>query len=124
MMDPDALSLKTSSHKPKQTRAPRHKAGERFLLGPIPMNWLDKASRSSGRGSAFQVAIAIWHISGLKKQARRVKLVSSVLRNMGINRHACYRGLRVLEDAQLIHVERHAGRLPIVTILDCSEPAD
>ena len=123
-MDPDALSLKRAPHKPQQARAPHHKSGERFLRGPIPMNWLNKASRTSGRGSAFQIAIAIWHISGLKKQARRFRLVSSVLKNMGINRHACYRGLRVLENARLIHVERHAGRLPIVTILDCSEPPD
>ena len=119
-MDPSSLSLKGHILPPKKEprkKAPHHKSGEHFLRGPIPMNWLAAASKASGHGSGLGVAIALWYLSGLNQQAKKVKLSSSVLRKMGIERHAVYRGLKTLEKAGLVSVERHAGRLPVVTIL-------
>ena len=122
-MDPKALTLTNRPLTPKrEKKAPRHKSGEHFLRGPIPMAWLCAASRASGNGSGFKVAIALWYLSGLNRQARTVKLKGSVLREMGVDRHAAYRGLVTLEEAGLISVERHPGRSPLVTILDVGRP--
>lgn len=115
-MDPRTLSLPSLSITPRG-KAPRHKSGEHFLRGPIPMSWLCAASIASGHGSGFNVAMVIWYLSGLNHQARTVKLRGSALRKMGIKRHASYRGLQALESAGLVSVERHPGRSPVVTIL-------
>lgn len=79
------------------------------------MQWINTAGKASGRGSGLQVAIALWYESGLNRQASRVKLRGSMLRAMGVNRHAGYRGLNSLEDANPVKVERHPGRCPLVT---------
>lgn len=86
------------------------------------MDWLCAASKACGRGSGFKVAIALWYLSGLNRQARTVKLSGSVLREFGIERHAGYRGLGALEAAGLVIVERHPGRSPLVTIIDIGAP--
>jgi hypothetical protein len=103
-------------------KAPHPKQGRRFLRGPIPLDWINAATRASGRGSGLQVALALWYLSGLNRQARTVKLRGSVLRAMGLDRHAGYRGLKALENANLIEVERRPGRCPVVTLLDIEEP--
>lgn len=116
-MDPKALTLPRRSITSKREKAPHHKTGEHFLRGPIPMDWLYAASKASGRGRGFQVAIVLWYLSGLNHQTRTVKLSGSVLTKMGIKRHAGYRGLAALEKAGLVHVEKHDGRAPLVTLL-------
>ena len=120
-MDPRTLTLSGRSITPKREKAPRHKRGECFLRGPIPIAWLYAASIASGQGSGFKVAIALWYLSGLNHQAKTVKLSGSVLREMGIERHAGYRGLEALEKAGLVNIKRHPGRLPLVTILSVEE---
>lgn len=85
------------------------------------MDWLCKASKASGHGSGFKVAIALWHLSGLNHKAKTIKLRGSVLRDMGVERHAVYRGLDALADAGLVRVERHPGQSPIVTLLGVGE---
>jgi hypothetical protein len=40
---------------------------------------------------------------------------------LGVLRHAAYRALRNLQKAGLIEVQRHVGRLPVVTILAGAE---
>ena len=52
------LRIKTSFNSRSSTRLPRPKAGERFLKGPIPMDWLSAAARLPGK--SLHVAIAIW----------------------------------------------------------------
>ena len=81
------------------------------------MDWINIASKASGTGSGFNVAIALWYQSGLNCQAKTVKLSGSVLRKMGIERHAGYRGLEALEAVDLIRVERRPGQSPMVTLL-------
>ena len=101
--------------------APRHKHGEPFLCGPIPLNWITHAANAAGRGSGLAVALALWYLSGLNKHAATVRLNGSTLRLFGLKRHASYRGLRALEAANLVKVKRHDGRNPIVTLLQFSE---
>ncbi len=117
MIDPKNLSLPGRSPNPKKGKAPRHKPGNHFLCGPIPMDWLCAAAMASGQGSGFKVAIALWYLSGLNRQAGTVKLSGSVLCKMGVERHAGYRGLKVLEEAKLVSVVRSPGQSPMVTLL-------
>lgn len=124
MIDLHDLALEGVAPPRKSEKAPRHRAGERFLRGPIPMAWLCAASRASGQGSGFNVGIAIWYLSGLNKQAGTIKLSGSVLREMGIERHAGYRGVRALEAAGLVRVEHRPGKVPLVTILDVDRPGE
>ncbi len=118
MMDPSKLAITRKPSAISPGRAPRHKQGEAFLRGPIPLSWLSTASNVSGQGSALKVALAIWYLSGLNQQNKTVKLQTSTLRLFGVERHSAYRGLKVLEHAGLIHVMRHPGRTPVVTLLE------
>ena len=100
---------------------PRHKRGEKFLKGPIPWKWLCRAAVLCGK--AFQVAIAIWFLAGVHKR-REIKLSGQAVEDLGVSRYACYRGLKLLEKAGLISVQRAPGRKAIVTILDFTEGAN
>ena len=101
---------------PKQgAEPPRQIRTDRFLKGPIPWAWLTTAAQEPGQ--ALHVAIVIWFLSGLNK-SRKIALSGKILRTMGVNRHAGYRGLKALEKAALVTVERHPGRNPVVAILD------
>jgi hypothetical protein len=111
------FGAKKSSGKEKN-HAPRHKKGELFLCGPIPWNWLATASKANGKGSAIQVALAIWFLSGLNHKSATVKLTRKTLNQLGIERNASYRGLRVLEESGLVVVTRKPGSCPVVTILE------
>jgi hypothetical protein len=85
------------------------------LRGPIPLDWLSRAAALPGR--SLHVAMAIWFMAGLKKTA--VVPVSNITGlQFGLDRNAKYRALEWLENANLITVERRAGRAPIVTILE------
>jgi hypothetical protein len=99
----------------KRHKVPRHKAGDRFLKGPVPWNWITAAAKL--RGKALQVAVALWFLAGLKRSGR-VALPLSSLAEMGVDRFAASRGLAALEKSGLISVIRHSGRKPIVTLLD------
>jgi hypothetical protein len=101
-------------------RLPRHRRGERFLLGPIPLAWLCPACRL--RGKALTVAMALWFQAGLQGGSPTVVLTRSLLRQFGVtDRHAGYRALKALEAADLVEVERHTGRCPRVTIRNAGD---
>jgi hypothetical protein len=124
MMDPARLALgkRRVSPKHEKRKLPHHKTGQRFLRGPIPWSWLRKAATASGHGSGFKVAVALWFLAGIHKQTATVKLSGKVLYELGVERHAGYRGLAALEEAGLVTVERYPGRNAVVTILDGSDP--
>jgi hypothetical protein len=119
-IDPKKLSLpvKKVQLALQSKQPPRHKRGEKFLKGPIPMNWLYKAGQLSGK--ALQVALAIWFLAGMHN-SREIKISGPAVANFGVNRHAYYRGLNMLEHADLVSVRRGSGRKALVTILDISE---
>ena len=118
-IDPKKLSLPGGSRAtPPSKKPPRQKAGEKFLRGPIPWNWLAQAARLPGKAS--QVAITVWFLAGIKDR-RTVALSGSVLEDLGVDRFAKYRGLEALEKAGLVSVSRHPGRNPMVTILNLEE---
>jgi hypothetical protein len=116
-MDVDRLRLPQSAVKmpAKRSRLPRHRPGEEFLCGPIPLNWINRACRL--RGKALAVGLALWFKAGTQRDSATVVLSSKLLRRFGVaDRKAGYRGMTALEDAGLVEVERHRGRCPRVTI--------
>ena len=95
---------------------PRHRRGEQFLKGPIPVWWLRQATSLPGR--ALHVGLEIWFRAGLT-ESRTVSVSLSRLRLApGTPRSTASRGLRSLERAELVSVDRLPGRKPIVTLLD------
>jgi hypothetical protein len=99
-------------------RLPKHRPGERFLKGPIPWSWLTLAARQPGK--ALQVALALWHLAGMKG-TQGVALNLSRLESLGVSRHAASRGLKALVAAGLAHVDARQGRKALVTLLECPE---
>ena len=105
----------TSAALPHSRRPPRHKPGEKFLKGPVPLRWLTRAARLPGR--SLHLGTALWYLAGLHR-ARTVSLPNSVLAQFGVDRHAKYRALNWLEGDALVIVERHPSRNPVVTLLE------
>ena len=89
--------------------------GEKFLSGPIPLAWLSKAAEFSGKPLA--VGLAIWFEAGVTKSLK-VPMGHALLAKFHVERKAGASGLRKLERAGLVEVERHAGRNPVVTIIE------
>jgi DNA-binding transcriptional ArsR family regulator len=103
---------------PQHPRTPRHKARELFLKGPIPWRWVQAAARLPGH--ALAVGLALWHLIGLRK-CHMVRLSPSKPRSLGLSPRVARRGLKALERAGLLAVDRHRGRSPDVTVLDVAE---
>jgi hypothetical protein len=97
-------------HEEQHERRARH-----FVKGPIPVNWLARAAIH--RGKALAVGLAVWHCAGLKKRRDCLALCPKMLARFGIARQAGYRGLRALESANLVRVDRGRGRCPRVSIV-------
>ena len=86
-----------------------------FLKGPVSWNWIVRASELPYR--ALEIGLCIWRLSGITK-GRPVLLGNRELEPFGIDRPTKSRGLRALEAARLIKVQRKHGSLPTVTLLD------
>lgn len=118
---PDQLRL--NAHAPALSRpsrrAPRHKAGHKFLKGPIPLNWLSAAAVQPGK--ALHVALGLWFWVGVKKSCEVALSMSWLGTTCGVNRYSGYRGLAALEKVGLVSVVRHRGRKPLVTVLEVSD---
>jgi hypothetical protein len=101
-------------------RVPRHKVGQKFLKGPVPLDWLGVAAKQPGK--AIHVAIGIWVWAGIKNSRQVAFSMSWLQRTFGVNRCSGYRGLTALEKVGLVSVSRHRGRKPLVTLLDLRVP--
>lgn len=84
-----------------------------FLKGPIPLPWLVVAGGLPGK--ALLVAVGIWYLAGLGKRMT-VKTTGRLWRELRLTRQAGYRGIKALEKAGLIAVERLPGRATVVTL--------
>ncbi|NRP52386.1 hypothetical protein XMV242_000845 [Marinobacterium sp. xm-v-242] len=116
---PDGLRPESAPTKEKVVdKASRKRITGRFLRGPIPLEWLMKASQLSGQ--ALHVAIAIWFLTGVKN-TNSVQLSNKLLSEFGVNRYSKRRALRQLISADLISVEQGRGKSPVVTVLECSD---
>lgn len=117
LVDIDALrvvdggGVRASARRPP----PRPRQRERFLKGPIPWPWLERAGALPGK--ALHVAIRLWFEVGLTRSSK-VSISMTGMTKMGGSRFAASRGLAALEGAGLVSVVRHAGRKPQVVMLE------
>jgi hypothetical protein len=100
---------------PDQIRAATERK-VRPYLGRADWPWLLVAMNLPGR--ALAVGLAAWHLRNLTRSTA----VALNLSRMPFDRWAAARGLRALEGAGLVAVDRHRGRKPLVTILSASGP--
>ena len=105
----------TNPEIPQRPPAKTRRIQGKFVRGPIPLDWLTRASKLPGR--AISTGIVLWFLSGVKK-SNTVVLQGSLLRSFGVKRHAGYRALQALEGASLVSVVRRSGKSPEVTILE------
>ena len=94
---------------------PRHRHGEKFLKGPIPLDWLSTAARLPGKTLHF--ALAMWFQAGISNR-RKVTVGGKLCRQFGVGRKAASESVRRLENARLILVKRRDGCSPKLTIND------
>ncbi len=99
------------AYRPAQERGD---AGPKFVKGPIPYAWLERAGRLPGK--ALHVALGLWWMTGLCC-SRTFPFKRKAAGAFGASKDATYDALRNLEKAGLISVVRHRGRSPVVTIL-------
>ena len=86
------------------------------LYLPIPWIWWHRACALPGR--ALRVALALWFRGGITGNRAEFPFDLSRWGSLGLTRFSAGRGLRALEAARLIAVERTPGRSPVVTVLD------
>lgn len=110
--EPEELPVKQIEEK---DALPTNFRGKKFLKGPISWDWICRAARLRGR--SLHVAMGIWHLAGITR-GRTMKLSQKVLRELGLNRNAAYRGLAELEKDGLVRVRRRTGQNSEVTIID------
>jgi len=92
---------------------PQKKIKGKFLRGPIPLEWLKRAALLTGK--ALQISLCIWFLTGVNRN-KTVKISYKLLQDFGVSRSSSYRGLKALENAGLIAVERQPGCSPLVTL--------
>jgi hypothetical protein len=78
---------------------------EPYFLGPVPIRWLEQAGQLPGK--ALHVGLFLWHKSRLSK--RQSVKISLGRMGFGVSEQAARRGLRALEKAGLIAVQRQPG---------------
>src|SRR5579883_3245631 len=100
---PDPHTLR----RPPSRKPPRHRQGERFLKGPIPWAWLERAYPLPGK--ALHVALLLWREAGWC-DARTVRLNLSGALPEGLNEQTARRGLRQLAGAGLVTIRQRPGR--------------
>ncbi len=99
----------------RKARVPLPSPTDKYLAGPIPLEWLEAAGREAGH--ALHVGIALWHQARLTGTAV-VTSPKAFLDGMGVNRWAVSRALMALERAGLVSVVRCVGRKPVITLRD------
>jgi hypothetical protein len=120
-IDPDWMRLPPSRTPPllPARRPPRHRQGEKFLKGPVPWAWLDRAMRLPGK--ALHVALVLWKEAGCAKR-RTVRLCLNGPLPGGLTRQSARRGLRQLAEVGLVTVRHLPGRGLEVTLAEVSTP--
>jgi len=113
----DTHSTATPKRVPSLSQNRRVK-GE-FLKGPIPLRWLSSAAKLPGK-APLAVSIAIMFESGRRK-SNEIVLTTAICERFNVNRKAKYRGLKKLEEANLIEVHRRPRKNPVVRIIDAGD---
>ena len=99
--------------KPKKRR-PRIKG--RFLKGPVPMNWLMTAFTECGGTSAY-VGAVLWHLSGMKQNARAFPVSNVVAGDYGLTAKMKHLAFKKLAGAGLVQLEKRGRKAKTITIV-------
>jgi len=120
MAKADALGFKGDSSRKgvRRIEAPlrpgySRKGTRYFVQGPVPLDWLERASTCGRKG--LNVGLAIWWLAGVKKKST-VTLTREALEHFRVTPTAAVRILRKMEAIQLCQVETKRGRGPRVTL--------
>lgn len=100
---------------------PRHRRGEHFLMGPVPMAWLSAAACLPGK--ALHVGVFLWHLAGLTGGNGVTFSAERCARFSGCHRTSASRGLEELRRAGLVEVVSGIGRAARVVLLDIRRSA-
>src|SRR5262245_9648819 len=106
---PDTVEPPAAKRPAPQCRA------SRFLKGPVPWPWLQRAMLLPGK--ALAVGLRLWLLYGMTGPGT-VKLCLSQCTDDGIPARTARRAIQALERAGLVSVVRKPGRGLEVTILD------
>ena len=106
---------KHANQTPKSVPLPRHRGGERFIRGPIPLAWFKSAAECGGRAEA--VAVLLWYAAGCQRR-NPVKLTRALLGELKVHPKTAKRVLQKMSDYGLVQCEFARGRSPLVTIVD------
>ena len=87
---------------------------KRRYLRTVPMSWLIPAMSLPGKSLA--VGLVVWYLAGVSKKFA-VTLSRVQLKKFGIRRMAGKRGLKNLEAAGLVKIDREGHKSPLVTIV-------
>jgi hypothetical protein len=93
---------------------PRTVPGERFLMGPLPWPWLERAARLPHK--ALQVLLWLCQAAGCRRR-RTVSFRLAAVAALGVKADTARRGLTELKRAGLVRVQRPPGRAMRVTLL-------
>ena len=119
--DPDRWELPTGQTPgpavKKQHRPRPHREG-RFLKGPVPWPWLQRAMSLPGK--ALAVGLVLWLLRGMTRR-RTVRFCLTRAAADGIPTTTARRAVRELERAGLVSIRRKPGRGLDVTLLDVPE---
>jgi hypothetical protein len=118
-IDPARFRVRSRPVAASNSKAPRPRHGEPFLKGPIPLAWLEAASRLPGK--SLHAGLALWFSAGVMRSSS-VPLSNVASQRFGLDRNAKYRALIWLERAGLVKVERKLGRAPVVAIQAAPQP--
>jgi len=103
---------------------PRHRRGDPFIRGPLPLDWVEIVFTLSF--SAVKLAFALWFKAGCHRDRIKpatVVMSAGILERFGLkSRTAVSRATAELEAAGLIHTKKRIGRRPEITILPSPVP--
>jgi len=107
---------KTDTTRATTLRRTNPRLAEPFLCGPIPLAWLQRAATLS-RSNAIKVGLVLHYLAGLAKKSEGLVLTVERCKPRGLLRKSAQSGLRDLERASLVRVQRVNGRAARVDIL-------
>ena len=95
------------------SRSRRKRRADRFLKGPIPLNWI----REHVQCPADRLLLVL-RAHGDMQHSSEIKVTADVLRDAGItDRKAAYRAIKRLEASRSLSVSRKPGRRPVIRLL-------
>jgi hypothetical protein len=111
----EIVPVKRLVYNPNTGKHEQRAPAEKFIKGPIPVEWISRANALPGKAGA--VGLALWFLVGVRG-AKVIKLTGEIERIAACKRQAKYQALTALEEAGLISVKQTPGARATVTILD------